>query len=67
MFGTNFDEYVRRGRRMKSKNSNEADLDALIQEFQMKFGILDEGQIVDDDDCEKSLSMDYEDLNLRRA
>lgn len=52
---------------MKSTNSNETYLDALIQDFQMKFGVLDEEQIVDDDDYEKSLSTDYEDINRRRA
>lgn len=52
---------------MKRTVSNEETLDLLIQEFQKKFGILDEEQIVSDDDYEESLSVDYEDLNVRGA
>lgn len=49
------------------KYRNEMYLDKQIQEFQVKFGIIDEGQIVANDDYEKTVSLDYEDMKLRRV
>ena len=48
-------------------NLTEQILDEEIEHFRTQLGIVDEGLIVSNDDCEKSLSMDYEDLKLRRA
>lgn len=50
---------------MTKTSTNETNVDVIIQDFQKKFGILDEKDIVADDDYESSLTLDYEDMNRK--
>lgn len=41
---------------------SEAVLDEKIDQFKAKFGVVDEGAVVSDDDYEKSVSLNYKDI-----